>query len=96
MTNEDVTPDLEEIEIAVLIAVCEVVNNSKKGHVPVNAIQSKFPTNLRGDAETILKKGLIRKGYVMRHPTGNNTTYQLTDKGFKACKILKDNKLRGL
>ncbi|MCL5782794.1 MAG: hypothetical protein M1476_02655 [Candidatus Thermoplasmatota archaeon] len=93
MTTEDEGSELEEFEKAVLIAMCDAVNYSKAGHVPEGTVCRKFKSDLHGDVKTVLKKKLKKDGYIVRHPTGSNNTYQLTDKGFRACQIIND-KLR--
>lgn len=90
MTTEDYEPELEEFEKAVLIAMCDAVNNSKAAHVPEGTVCRKFESDLQGNAKTVLKKKLKKDGYIALHPTGGNKTYQLTDKGFRACQIIHD------
>lgn len=93
MSDDNVAPDLDEFEKTILISMCDAVNYSKKGHVPIEAVQTRVAVHLRGDAEDVLKKTLRKKGYVQKHATGN-TNYELTDKGFKTCQIIKKDRLK--
>ncbi|MFG1546169.1 MAG: hypothetical protein AAE976_06690 [Thermoplasmataceae archaeon] len=90
MTNEDILSDLKEFDKAVMVAMCDAVNYSKSAHVPEGTVCRKFQSDLQGEAKKVLKKGLKKKGFITLHPTGGNPTYQLTDKGFRACQIIKD------
>lgn len=90
MASSDSYSDLNDLEKAVMTAMCEAVNNSKSAHIPEGAVSKKFPSNLRGDVKTVLKKSLKKKEYVVMHPTRGSNTYQLTEKGFKMCQIIRD------
>jgi predicted transcriptional regulator len=35
---------------------------------------------------------LIALGYIKRHPTGGETTYELDDKGFEACRKIREQR----
>lgn len=74
---------LTALEQATLIALSEACNCSLSAHVPKEAVTSKFAKHLRGDVKKCLKK-LKRRGYCYAHPTGRNTTYQLTREGLNA------------
>jgi len=73
---------LTAIELATLKALAEACNFSLSAHVPKEAVTCKFPTHLRGDVKKCLKK-LKSKGFCVAHPTGRNTTYNLTISGLK-------------
>jgi len=74
---------LTAMEHATLKALAEACNYSLSAHVPREAVTSKFPKHLRGDVKKCLKK-LKSKGFCSAHPTGRNTTYELTINGLNA------------
>jgi len=71
---------LSPVEQATLKALAAACNYSLSAHVPREAITCKFPTHLRGDVKKCLKK-LKSKGFCREHPTGRNTTWELTING---------------
>jgi len=73
---------LSPLEQAALKAVADACHYSLGAHVPIEAVTRRFPRYLRGDAKKALKK-LRAKGYCIEHPTGRNTTWQLTPEGLK-------------
>jgi hypothetical protein len=68
---------LSPIEQAVLRALIDACDCSLSAHVPKEAVAKKMAPNLRGEVKKQLKK-LRAKGYCYEHPTGGNTTWQLT------------------
>jgi hypothetical protein len=76
---------LSPIEQATLQALADACNWSMSAHVPAQAVTRKFPKHLRGDVKRSLKK-LRAKGCCFEHPTGRNTTYQLTPNGLSMAK----------
>lgn len=74
---------LSPMEQATLKALAEMCNYSLSAHVPKEAVTSKFPKHLRGDAKKCLKK-LKSKGFCREHPTGRNITWELTINGLRA------------
>lgn len=76
---------LSPIEQAVLKALMYACNFSLGAHVPRQAVAKKLQPNLRGEVKKYLKK-LRAKGYCIEHPTGGNTTWQLTPLGLSEAK----------
>lgn len=72
--------DADPFAKAVLIAVAEACNYSTNKHVPEGAILRKFKSHLRGDTKKILKK-LVKTPYIVKHPTGRNDTFNITQNG---------------
>ncbi|MFB3888606.1 MAG: hypothetical protein ACE14S_03880 [Candidatus Bathyarchaeia archaeon] len=72
--------DLGNLEKAVLIALFEEVGLSTHAHVPILSIQRHFPKNIRGFCIDALK-ALVKKGYIVKHPTSGSMTYSLTAYG---------------
>jgi len=35
---------------------------------------------------------LVALGYMKRHPTGGETTYELDERGFRVCRMLRDQR----
>lgn len=65
---------------ATLIALIEACNFSLTAHAPEGAILRGTASHLQGDMKKMLKK-LAKEGYAIRHPTGHNMTYQVTQAG---------------
>ncbi len=59
---------------------------SKSSHVPEHAFVNRFPNAKH--AKKALNK-LVTRGYVARHPTGSEMTYQMTQLGWEECKRMK-------
>jgi len=76
---------LSPMEQATLEALAYTCNYSLHAHVPAEAVMSRFRKHLRGEVRKMLKK-LRAKGLCFEHPTGRNTTYQLTLMGLNAVK----------
>jgi hypothetical protein len=72
--------DSDPFAKSVLIAVADACDYSIHAHVPEGAILRKFKSHLQGDARNILKK-LAKTPYILRHPTGRNTTFNITQDG---------------
>jgi len=71
---------LTQGEQAALKALADACFYSLGAHVPQEAVTGRVPKYLRGDIKKALKK-LRAKGYCQEHPTGRNTTLQLTAYG---------------
>lgn len=78
---------LREFEQIVLQQTCVELHMSKARHVPEHAIIKRFPGAER-EARKALKK-LVTQGYVGRHPTSGEMTYQMTQMGWEECKRMK-------
>jgi hypothetical protein len=76
---------LSPIEQAVLRALSDACYGSLGAHVPKEAVAKRLQPNLKGEAKKQLKK-LRAKGYCIEHPTGGNTTWQLTPAGLAESK----------
>ena len=72
--------DLTVEEMAGLQALGAACNYSLSAHVPIQAVRANFRYNIRGGVKKILKK-LRAKGLCSKHPTGGDTTWQLTRNG---------------
>jgi len=84
--------DLTEIEKAVLLACCDANNFSLGSHVPIEAIKRRIGgiegKNKAKYINNVITK-LLSNGFIIKKPTKNQTTYQLSKKGLEACNKLK-------
>lgn len=71
---------LTQFQIATLRALAEACNFSVNAHPPEEAILRRFRRHLWGDARGALDQ-LRRIGLCQRHPTGGNTTWNITIAG---------------
>ena len=71
---------MEALAKAVLVALAEECGYSFHAHVPEGQVLRHFRSDLRGDARKELKE-LVKQGFAQRHPTGRNTTYNITRTG---------------
>jgi hypothetical protein len=76
---------LSPMEQATLKALADACCWSLSAHVPREAVTGKFAKHLRGDVKKCLKK-LRAKRLCFEHPTGRNTTWQLTIIGLDEAK----------
>lgn len=77
--------ELTSFQMAVLLALAEACNYSEHAHPPIQAIERRFKPHLRGDVKRNLKR-LCSKGYASKHPTGGETTYNITSEGLRIAK----------
>jgi len=68
------------VAIASLVACKPRAGHKWRNHVPIEAICSRFRKDLRGMVKHSIKKKLVPLGYLKKHPTGNNMTYEVTKK----------------
>lgn len=77
---------ITRVERLVLARICEATSGSKSAHVPEYSFIKKF--NDVKAARRALKK-LVSGGYVARHPTRDEMTYQMTQAGWEECRKMK-------
>lgn len=82
------TEELSQLEIAVLASICKATNVSKSAHVPAQYFMKKFPNQVKMAKRSLHR--LISLGYVAKHPTGGEMTYELTQSGLVACRAIKE------
>ncbi|HUV03165.1 MAG TPA: hypothetical protein VMW67_06985 [Desulfobacteria bacterium] len=80
---------IEELEIAVLLSLYSKVKYSKHAHPKEETILKGLRKDLRGLGKVALKN-LLRKGYIVQHPTSGGMTYNLSQKGIDKLKELKE------
>ena len=81
--------ELNQHERYILFICGDTCGYSLSCRVPLNAIKTRLrrmrPKTFRRSFHTLLSNGFVRK-----HPSSRNPTYELTRKGLKACNILRD------
>lgn len=82
--------DLDDIDKAILLACCDANKFSLKCHVSIPVILKKLENRLAPYFKKRFKK-LCSDGFMVKHPVGHKTTYNLSKKGLKAGNQLKDN-----
>lgn len=83
--------DIEELSglhKAILVNFCKATKGSKGAHLPKPYFMSKPP--IQGHKADRALRELLRWGYMKSHPTRNETTYELDDRGFEVCMKLRD------
>ena len=75
--------DLTTIEQEVLLTFCDANNFSLGSHVPLEAVARRL-RNLSSKLTKKTIKTLLSNGFIMKHPTRHNITYQLSKKGLQA------------
>ncbi len=79
---------ITDFERDILVKLCQETGMAKAAHLPEHVLVRRFP-NLGHRVRKALSK-LISKGYVARHPTRNEMTYQLTDIGREECRRMRE------
>jgi len=82
------TESLTELQKAILVSLCKATGGSKKAHLPEAYFLNK-PQFRTSQAKRAFKE-LISLGYIKKHPTRGETTYELTEESFIICKELRD------
>lgn len=80
--------ELSQLEIAVLVRICSATHGSKTAHVPAQYFMKKFKNRMKMAKRSL--HNLISLGYVAKHPTGGEMTYELTQHGLLACMKIKE------
>ncbi|VVB72165.1 Uncharacterised protein [uncultured archaeon] len=82
--------ELNAIQKAILVDFCSKTKGSKGAHLPKPYFKNKPQTQGR-KAERALRE-LIALGYIKKHPTGGETTYELDERGFEACLEIREER----
>jgi len=78
---------LSPVDITVLRAVADACYHSLTAHMPESAIRSRCSKYLDGkDFKKSLKK-IHSKNLIIKHPTGGNTTFQLSKEGLRLARV---------
>jgi predicted transcriptional regulator len=86
-------PDIEEldgIQKAILVSLCSKTKGSKGAHLPKHHFMTK--PQIQGRKADRALRELVALGYVKKHPTGGETPYELNDRGFEACRELRERR----
>jgi predicted transcriptional regulator len=76
---EDLTP----AEKSILVIAYQTLNKSLSAHQPKQRILKKI-INMNPKIKKKAFNSLVSNGFLRKHPTGRNVTYELTPKGLKA------------
>ncbi len=79
--------ELDGIQKAILVSLCSKTRGSKGSHLPKPYFMNK--PQIQGHKADRALRELIALGYIKKHPTGGETTYELDDRGFEACREIK-------
>jgi hypothetical protein len=82
--------ELDNIQKAILVNLCSKTKGSKGAHLPKPYFMNKPQTQGR-KADRALRE-LIALGYIKKHPTGGETTYELDERGFEACQKIREQR----
>ena len=80
--------ELNSLQKAILVSFCKSAKGSKSAHWPTPYFMNK-PQIQGRKAERALRE-LVALGYMKKHPTSGETTYELDDRGFEVCRELRD------
>lgn len=72
--------ELTPIQKTALVALADACGYSIHAHPPEGAILKKVRSHLRGDIRKALNQ-LHKMGLAHKHPTGGNTTWNITQEG---------------
>ena len=75
--------DLTPAEKAVLIVAYYTLDRSLSSHQPKQRFLKKI-IEMNPKVKKKAFNSLVSNGFLRKHPTGRNTTYELTQKGLKA------------
>lgn len=81
---------LNAIQKAILVGLCTKTKGSKEAHLPKPAFMNK-PQTQGHKADKALRE-LVALGYIKKHPTGGETTYELNDRGLEVCRKLREQR----
>lgn len=86
--------DLNKIQMAILVSLCTATDGGKGSHVPKPYFMKK--PQLQGHKADRALRELIALNYVIKHPTGHETTYGLDERGLEVCRKLKELRKKAL
>ena len=84
------TAELNDIQKAILVNLCIKTKGSKGAHLPKPYFMNK--PQIQGRKADRALRELIALGYIKKHPTGGETTYELDERGFEACRRINEQR----
>lgn len=84
------TEELNDIQKAILVSLCIKTKGSKGAHLLKPYFMNKHKIQGR-KADRALRE-LIALGYIKKHPTGGETTFELDERGFEACRRINEQR----
>jgi hypothetical protein len=82
---------LDNLQKAILVNLCSKTKGSKGSHLPKPYFMNK--PQIQGRKADKALRELIALGYIKKHPTGSETTYELDERGFEACRKIRELRL---
>lgn len=82
--------ELNAIQKALLVSLCTKTKGSKGAHLPKPAFMNK--PQIKGRKADRALRELVALEYIAKHPTGGETTYELDERGFEACRKLREQR----
>ncbi len=82
--------ELDGIQKAILVSLCTKTKGSKEAHLPKPYFMNK--PQIQGHKADRALRELIALGYIKKHPTGGETTYELDKRGFEACRKIREQR----
>jgi predicted MarR family transcription regulator len=86
--------DLNDIQKAILVSLCSKTKGSKEAHIPKPYFMNKH--QIQGHKADRALRELIGLGYIKKHPTGGETTYELDERGFEVCREIREQRKKAL
>ena len=87
--NTDID-ELNSLQKAILVSFCKSTKGSKSAHLPTPYFMNK--PQIRGHKAERGLRELVALGYMKKHPTRGETTYELDDRGFDVCRKLREQR----
>jgi predicted transcriptional regulator len=81
---------LDNIQKAILVNLCSKTKGSKGSHLPKPYFMNK--PQIQGRKADKALRELIALGYIKKHPTGSETTYELDERGFETCRKIREQR----
>lgn len=82
--------ELDNIQKAILVNLCSKTKGSKGSHIPKPYFMNK--PQIQGRKADRALRELIALGYIKKHPTGSETTYELDERGFETCRKIREQR----
>lgn len=92
--NSSDIEELDGIQKAILVSLCSKTKGGKGVHLPKPHFMNK--PQIQGRKADRALRELIGLGYIKVHPTGGETTYELDDRGFDVCRMIREQRKKTL
>jgi len=82
--------DLNRYQKIILSACCRANKYSLGSHRSIEIIRKKIKPEYHKYLKKAIKT-LVSNGFLIQHPTGRKTTYELSPKGLNACNLINND-----